>query len=91
MEETDTGWGTVLEKQGLHQGTHILEKYAIDGENDVSELDQNESSFWVNPFDVKKLKRWCEIVRARVEKMLPSWSTTPTTVSLVNSEAWTVM
>jgi hypothetical protein len=31
MEETDTGWMTVLEKKGLHQVAGFLENYGIDG------------------------------------------------------------
>ena len=30
VEQTDTGWLVVLEKQGLHQAADILENYGID-------------------------------------------------------------
>ena len=64
-----------LEKQGLHQVAHILEKYGIGSETEVSELDQDYfSNLALKPLDTKKLKRWCERVRARVKKMLPSSS-----------------
>ena len=38
VEETDTGWLTVLEKKGLHQAAGILENYGIASETDVSLL-----------------------------------------------------
>jgi hypothetical protein len=42
VEDKDTFWRTLLEKQGLHQETDILEKYGIDSETDLSDLDQHE-------------------------------------------------
>ena len=42
VEGTDTGWLAVLEKKGLHQSAGILEDYGIDGETDVSLLDQGD-------------------------------------------------
>jgi hypothetical protein len=46
VEQTDTGWLTVIEEQGLHQAAHILENkylnYGIDSETDVSLLDQDD-------------------------------------------------
>ena len=39
---TDTGWRTLLEKHGLHQGADILEKYGIDSKTDLSELEQDD-------------------------------------------------
>jgi hypothetical protein len=42
LEQTNTGWLTVLEEQGLHQVTHILENYGIESETDVSLLDQED-------------------------------------------------
>jgi hypothetical protein len=30
VEQTDKGWLTVLEEQGLHQAAHILENYGIE-------------------------------------------------------------
>jgi hypothetical protein len=42
VEDKNTLWRTMLEKQGLHQETDILEKYGIDSETDLSDLDQHE-------------------------------------------------
>jgi hypothetical protein len=39
----------------------------------------------------QKLKRWCQAVRAGTNEMLPTSSTTPATVALVNSEALPAM
>jgi hypothetical protein len=35
VEETDTGWMTVLEKNGLGPAAEILENYGIDSETEV--------------------------------------------------------
>jgi hypothetical protein len=76
MEGTDTGWMAVLEKKGLHQEAGLLENYGIDSETDVSLLDQgdlrNLVSQGLRPMQLKKLDHWCEAVRARAEKTLPS-------------------
>ena len=42
VEQTEKGWLTVLEEQGMHQEAHILENYGIDSETDVSLLDQDD-------------------------------------------------
>ena len=43
-----------LKKQGLHQVAHIFEKYGIDSETDVSELDQDYfSNLALKPLDSK--------------------------------------
>ena len=47
VEEKDTGWRTLIEKQGIHQQTDILENYGIDSPNNVSEL---EKGVKVSPF-----------------------------------------
>ena len=47
VEDTDkdTGWrGLLSEKQGLHQQADILERYGMDSETDLSELDQHDFS-----------------------------------------------
>jgi hypothetical protein len=76
MERTDTGWMVVLEKKGLHEVAGILENYGIDSETDVSLLDQgdlrNLVSQGLRPMQLKNLEHWCEAVRARAEKTLPS-------------------
>ncbi len=76
MEGTDTGWITVLEKKGLHQAAGLLESYGIDSETDVSLFDQgdlrNLVSQGLKSMQLKKLEHWCEAVRARAEKTLPS-------------------
>ena len=76
MEGTDTRWMAVMEKKGLHQVAGILENYGIDNETDVSLLDQgdlrNLVSQGLRPIQLKKLEHWCEALRARAEKTLPS-------------------
>jgi hypothetical protein len=78
---TDTGWLTVLEKNGLGLAAEILENYGIDSEIDVSLLDQDDlrnlASQGLKPMPLKKLERWCEAVRERVENMFPSSLNTP--------------
>ena len=85
------GWLTVLEEQGLHQAAHILENYGIDSETDVSWLDQDDLrnlvSQGLKPMQLKKLERWCDAVRPRAEKTLPSSLNTPTAAALLSSEA----
>ncbi len=44
MEQTDTGWLTVLEKNGLRLTADILENYGIDSETDLSVVDQDDFS-----------------------------------------------
>ena len=44
VEQTDTGWLTVLEKNGLRLSADILENYGIDSETDLSVLDQDDLS-----------------------------------------------
>jgi len=82
MEEQADGWLTVLEKNGLGPAAGILENYGIDSETDVSLLDQgdlrNLVSQGLKPMQLKKLERWCDAVRPRAEKTLPSSLNTPT-------------
>lgn len=50
----DTGWWTVLEKEGLNQSTHIREKHGIDSDTDVVEIDQDDfSNLTLKPLDTK--------------------------------------
>ena len=42
VEQTDTGWLTVLEKNGLRPAADILENYGINSETDVSVLDRDD-------------------------------------------------
>ena len=44
VEGTDTGWLTVLEKNGLGPAAEILENYGIDSETDLFVLDQDDFS-----------------------------------------------
>ena len=39
---TDTGWLTVLEKNGFRLAADIFENYGIDSETDLSVLDQDD-------------------------------------------------
>jgi hypothetical protein len=95
MEGTDTGWMSVLEKKWIHQAAGLLENYGIDSETDVSLLDQgdlrNLVSQGLKPMQLKKLEHWCESVRARAEKTLPSSLNTPTAAALLSSEALNVL
>jgi hypothetical protein len=45
MLEEKAGWRALLEKEGLHQAAHILEKYGIDSQTDLSQLEQHK--LWV--------------------------------------------
>ena len=80
---TPTDWLAVLEKKGLYQVAWILENYGIDSETDVSLLDQGDLRKLVEqglkPMQLKKLECWCDAVRPRAEKTLPSSLNTPTT------------
>ena len=40
VEDKETGWWTLFEKQGLSQVVDILEKYGIDSETDLSEVNK---------------------------------------------------
>jgi hypothetical protein len=95
MEGEDTGWLSELEKKGLHQEAGILEYYGIDSETDVSLFDQgdlrNLVSQGLNPMQLKKLERWCDTVRPRAEKTLPSSLNTPTAAALLSSETLNVL
>jgi len=95
MEGTGTGRMAVLEKKGLYQAAGLLENYGIDSETDVSLLDQgdlrNLVSQGLKPMQLKKLEHWCEGVRARAEKTLPSSLNTPTAAALLSSEALNVL
>ncbi len=86
---------TVLEKKGLHQVAGLLENYGIDSETDVSLLDQgdlrNLVSQGLKPMQLKKLEHWCEGVRARAKKTLPSSLNTPTAAALLSSEVLNVL
>jgi hypothetical protein len=44
VEEKDTGWRALLEKQGLHQAADILEKCGIGYATEVSDLEKNDFS-----------------------------------------------
>ena len=85
----------MLEKNGLGPAAAILENYGIDSETDVSLLDQgdlrNLVSQGLKPMQLKKLEHWCEGVRARAEKTLPSSLNTPTAAALLSSEALNVL
>ena len=78
---TPTDWLAVLEKKGLYQVACILETYGIESENDVSLLDQGDMrklvSQGLKPMQLKKLECWCDDVRRRAEKTLPSSLNTP--------------
>ena len=80
---TPTDWLAVLEKKGLDQAAWILENYGVDSETDVSLLDQgdlrNLVSQGLKPMQLKKLECWCDAMRRRAEKTLPSSLNTPTT------------
>ena len=90
VEGTDTGWLTVMEKNGLRLAAEILENYGIDSETDLLVLDQDDFSKLVSrglkPFHGKKLEHWCGAVRERVENMLPSSLNTPAASALLSSE-----
>ncbi len=58
--------------------TDIIENHAIDSETDLSELERDqerddfselESESLPRAQDSKKFQRWCQTVRARVEKI----------------------
>ena len=89
VEQTDTGWLTVLEKNGLRLAAEIFENYRIDSETDLSVLDQDDFSKLVSrglkPLHVKKLERWCDDVCERAENMLPSLLNTPVASALLSS------
>ena len=80
----------MLEKNGLCPAAEILENYGIDSETDLPVLDQNDfsklASRGLKPLYVKKLERWCDVVRERAENMLPSSLNTPAAVALLRSE-----
>ncbi len=91
VEQTDTGWLMVLEKNGLSLAAEILENYGIDSETDLSVLDQDDfsklASRGLKPLHVKKLECWCDDVCERVENMLSSSLNTPAEAALLSSEA----
>jgi hypothetical protein len=89
---TDTGWLTVLEKNGLCLAADIFENYGIDSETDLSVLDQDSklASRGLKPLQVKKLECWCDAVRERSENMLCSSLNTPATAAVLSSEALNV-
>ena len=76
VEQTDTGWLTVLEKNGLRLAADILENYGIDSETDMSLLDQdnlrNLVSQGLKSMQLKKLEDWCDVVCPRPENTLSS-------------------
>jgi hypothetical protein len=94
VEQTDTGWLTVLEEQGIHQAEHILENYGIDSETDMSLLDQdnlrNLVSQGLKSMQLKKLEDWCDVVCPRPENTLSSSSNTPVGATLLSSETLNV-
>jgi hypothetical protein len=89
VEGEETGCLTVFEKKGLHQVADILDKYGINSETDVSVLDRDD--FWklvsegLKSLQVKKLERWCDDVRPRVENTFPSSLNTPGGGALLSS------
>ena len=95
MQQTDKGWLTVLEKNGLRLAADIFENYGIDSETDLSVLDQDDfsklASRGLKPLHVKKLERWCDDVRERAENMLPSSLNTPAAAAVLSSEALNVV
>ena len=95
VQQTDKGWLTVLEKNGLRLAADIFENYGIDSETDLSVLDQDDfsklASRGLKPLHVKKLERWCDDVCERAENMLPSSINTPASTALLSSEALNVM
>jgi hypothetical protein len=94
MEQAD-GWLTVLQKNGLGPAASILENYGIDSETDLLVLDQDDfsklDSRGLKPLYAKKLERWCEAVRERVENMLTSSLNTPASAVLLSSEVLNVV
>ncbi len=58
-------------------------------------LDQDDfnnlASRGLKPLHVKKLERWCDAVRERVENMLPSSLNTPAAAALFSSESLNVV
>ena len=77
QEEKGTGWPELLQKQGLHQVADILDKYGIGSATDVSELKDHDfielEVLGLKPFQLNKVKRWCE--SAGATEVLPSSST----------------
>jgi hypothetical protein len=72
----------MFKKQGLHQVADILDKYGsygIGSVTDVSELKEHDfiqlEARGLKPFQLKKVKRWCE--EAGSTEVLPSSSTVP--------------
>ena len=90
VEQTEKGWLSVLEKNGLRPETEILENYGIDSETDLPVIDQDDFNKLVSrglkPLYVKKLDHWCDAVCERVENMLPSSLNNPAAVTLLSSE-----
>jgi len=91
VEGEETGWLAVLEKKGLLQAADILDKYGINSETDVSVLDRDDFcklvSAGLKPLQAKKLERWCDDVRPRVEHTLPSSLNNPGGAALLSSES----
>ncbi len=48
VEQTDTGCLVVIEKRGLFQEVHILQKYGIDSVTEVSDLKQDNFNEFEN-------------------------------------------
>ena len=71
QEEKGTGWSELLQKQGLHQVADILDKYGIGSVTDVSELKDHDfiqlEALGLKPFQLNKVKRWCEAAVATEE------------------------
>ena len=95
VQQTDKGWLTVLEKNGLRLAADIFENYGIDSETDLSVLDQDDfsklASRGLKPLHVKKFERWCDAVRERAENMLPSSLNTPAATAVLSSEGLNVV
>ena len=95
VQQTDKGWLTVLEKNGLCLAADIFENYGIDSETDLSVLDQDDfsklASRGLKPLHVKKVECWCDAVRERAENMLPSSLNTPASAAVLSSEELNVV
>ncbi len=95
VQKTDTGWLTVLEKNGLCLESDIFENYGIDSETDLFVLNQDDfsklPSRGLKPLHVKKLDLWCDTVRERVENMLTSSLNAPSAAAVLSSKTLNVV
>ena len=75
VEERQTAWLPVHEKNGLNLTADILENYGIDSETDVSVLDQDDFrklvSRGLKTLDTtEKLEHWSDVVRTCIKLSL---------------------